>query len=166
MYVHYNENLGGVEPSRSPLVEGMVMSSPSFRGGGGDAGRPSHHPIRVLVVGGLTRLDAFYRDVPQTGEIDVDAVYVDSPTLEQRAEVADALVLVVGNISHSAAAKVRSISRRRAKPLVSATGASTSRVRAAIALAYAAARDGLEGPSERIRSAQLSFAMRKPFAEC
>ncbi len=122
-------------------------------------------PIRVLVVGGLTRLDPFYRDVPHTphtGEIEVDAVYVDCPSLERRAEVADALVLVVGNISHSAAAKVRSIARRRGTPLESATGASVSRVRAAIALAYFAARDGVEcSSSDGAHPPRSGFAIRK-----
>lgn len=94
--------------------------------------------FRVLVVGGLTRLDPFYRDAPEP--LEIDAAYVDSPALERRAESADAFVLVVGNISHAAAAKVRGIARRRGTPLVSASGASVSRVRAAIALAYVTAR--------------------------
>jgi hypothetical protein len=97
-------------------------------------------PIRVLVVGGLTRLDTFYRTAPRAIEIDTE--FVDSPSLETRAAAADALVLVVGHISHPAAAKVRNVARRYAKPLASATGPSLSRVRAAIALAYVAARDG------------------------
>jgi Uncharacterized protein conserved in bacteria (DUF2325) len=115
-------------------------------------------PIRVLVVGGLTRLDPFYRAAP--AGIEIDAVYVDCPSLETRAEAADALVLVVGNVSHSAAAKVRSIARRRGTPLASATGASVSRVRASIALAYAAARDGEDGPT----SSRFSFDGRSRLA--
>jgi hypothetical protein len=98
-----------------------------------------HRPIRVLVVGGLTRLDPFYRAAPAA--VEIDTVFVDSPSLETRAEAADALVLVVGQISHSAAAKVRNVARRWGKPLASATGPSLSRVRASIAVAYAAARD-------------------------
>jgi Uncharacterized protein conserved in bacteria (DUF2325) len=102
----------------------------------------SQRPLRVLVVGGLTRLDSFYRDAPSGNTITIDVIYVDCPSLETRAEAADALVLVVGNVSHSAAAKVRSIARRRGTPLASATGPSVSRVRASIAMAYAAAAAG------------------------
>lgn len=98
-------------------------------------------PIRVLVVGGLTRLDSFYREAPAA--IEIDTVFVDSPSLQTRAEAADAIVLVVGQISHAAAAKVRITARRFDKPLASATGPSLSRVRAAISLAYVSARDGV-----------------------
>ncbi|HVH44420.1 MAG TPA: DUF2325 domain-containing protein [Labilithrix sp.] len=100
----------------------------------------AERPIRVLVVGGLARLDTFYRSAPAS--IEIDTIYVDSPSLESRAEAADALVLVVGQISHPAALKVRNIARRHGKPLAAATGPSLSRVRASIALAYVAARDG------------------------
>lgn len=106
---------------------------------------PSERTIRVLVVGGMTRLDSFYRLAPSG--IEIETIYVDTPTLLTRAEAADALVLVVGHISHPAAAKVRNIARRHDKPLASATGPSLSRVRAAIALAYAAARDGERAPT-------------------
>ncbi|MBX3259022.1 MAG: DUF2325 domain-containing protein [Labilithrix sp.] len=101
---------------------------------------PSPRAIRVLVVGGLTRLDAHYRAAP--AGVEIDTVNADGGSLETRAAAADAIVLVVGNVSHAAAAKVRSIARRRGTPLASATGASVSRVRAAIALAFVAARDG------------------------
>ena len=102
---------------------------------------PTQRSIRVLVVGGLTRLDPHYRAAPSTA-IEIDSINGDGPSLETRAEAADAIVLVVGNVSHAAAAKVRSIARRRGMPLASATGASVSRVRAAVALAYIAVRDG------------------------
>jgi len=61
-------------------------------------------------------------------------------SLEARAEAADALVLVASNVSHSAAAKVRLVARRRGTPLASAMGPSVSRVRASIASAFIAAR--------------------------
>lgn len=96
-------------------------------------------PIRVLVVGGLTRLDSFYRAAPEA--IEIETIFVDSPSLESRAEAADALVLVVGQISHPAAAKIRNVARRTGKPLAAATGPSLSRVRASIALAYVAVRE-------------------------
>ncbi len=94
--------------------------------------------LRILVVGGLTRLDPFYRDAPPG--IEIDTVFVDCASLDARAEAADALVLVTGNISHSAAAKVRRVASRRGLPLASATGPSVSRVRASIAQAFVAAR--------------------------
>ena len=94
------------------------------------------HAVRVLVVGGLTRLDPFYRDAP--AGVDIEAIYVDCPSLEARAEAADALVLVASNVSHPAAAKVRNVARRRGTPLESAMGPSVSRVRASIASAFRA----------------------------
>lgn len=94
--------------------------------------------IRVLIVGGLTRLDPHYREAPNG--VEIDAVYVDCPSLEARAEAADALVLVSSNVSHPAAAKVRNVARRNGTPLASATGPSVSRVRASIAAAFVAAR--------------------------
>lgn len=109
-------------------------------------------PIRVLVVGGLTRLDPFYRAAPAA--VEIDTVFVDSPSLQARAEAADALVLVVGHISHPAADKVREVARRHKKPLASATGPSLSRVRASISLAYVAARDSVGlGAAESLRIA-------------
>ena len=101
---------------------------------------PSERRIRVLVVGGLTRLDSFYRDAPSG--IEIDTVNGDCPSLLTRAEAADALVLVIGNVSHAAALKVRNIAKRHGTPLAPATGPSVSRVRASIALAYVAVRDG------------------------
>jgi hypothetical protein len=94
-------------------------------------------PVRVLVVGGLTRLDAYYREAP--AGVLIEAIFVDSPSLETRAEAADALVLVASNVSHSAADKVRNVARRRGTPLESAMGPSVSRVRASIASAFLAA---------------------------
>jgi Uncharacterized protein conserved in bacteria (DUF2325) len=94
--------------------------------------------VRVLVVGGLARLDAHYREAPPG--VEVDLVYVDCPSLEARAEAADALVLVVGQVSHAAAAKVRYVAKRRGTPLAAATAPSLSRVRASIAKVFLAAR--------------------------
>ncbi len=88
--------------------------------------------VRVLVVGGLTRLDGEYaRDLPEG--VEVDAVLGDCPSLGQRASTADALVLVVGNISHAAAAKVRRVARIRGTPLASVASASAERVRTTVA---------------------------------
>lgn len=87
--------------------------------------------VRVLVVGGLTRLDAHYRAALEG--VDVDALYVNCPRLEASCEAADALVLVLGNVSHGAAAKVRDVARRRGTPLAEVTSPGVSRVRATIA---------------------------------
>ena len=43
-------------------------------------------PLRILVVGGFTRLDPFYRDAPSG--LDVDTAFVDCPSLEARAAAA------------------------------------------------------------------------------
>jgi hypothetical protein len=110
---------------------------------------PAQRSVRLLIVGGLTRLDSFYCDAPPG--LEIDAVYVDCPSLEARAEAADAVILVVGNVSHSAADKVRSVARRRGTPLVSASGPSVSRVRAAAAIACAAVLDGDAPPLEHTR---------------
>lgn len=98
--------------------------------------------LRVLVVGGLERLDAHYRDVPGD-ELAIELAYLDSAALEGRALAADAIVLVTGHVSHAAAEKVRLVARRRRVPLVPATSPSLSRVRAAIATAFVAARTTL-----------------------
>jgi len=95
--------------------------------------------LRILLVGGFTRLDPFYRDAPAGAT--VDAVYVDCPSLEARAAAADAIVLVATNVSHPAAAKVRVVARRHGTPLESALGPSVSRVRASIASAFLAAKE-------------------------
>jgi len=100
--------------------------------------------VRVLVVGGLTRLDSEYRrGAPD--DVEVDAVLGDCASLETRAVGADALVLVVGNVSHSAAAKVRSVARRRGTPLASVASASASRVRATVLAMGARARAHAHG---------------------
>jgi hypothetical protein len=94
--------------------------------------------LRVLVVGGLTRLDEFYRVAPKG--VEIEAIYVDCPSLEARAEAADALVLVASNVSHPAAQKVRNVAKRNGTPLESVLGPSVSRVRASIASAFVAAK--------------------------
>lgn len=93
---------------------------------------------RVLVVGGLARLDARYRDALEG--IAVDVVNDDSPLLEAKANTAEAVVLVVGNVSHSAAAKVKHAVRRRGVRLAFAAGPSVARVRASISALVEAAR--------------------------
>lgn len=91
---------------------------------------PVARSLRVLVVGGLDRLDAQYRDA--SPGVDVEFISVDGPLLERRAEAADALVLLVNNVSHAAAGKVRRVAKRRGTPLVAVTGAGVSKVRASI----------------------------------
>jgi hypothetical protein len=87
---------------------------------------------RVLVVGGLTRLGARYR-IDASNDLDVEATPGDSPSLEAKAEAADAVVLVLNHLSHAAAAKVRRVARRRGTPVASITSSSAARVRASIA---------------------------------
>jgi len=91
---------------------------------------------RVLVVGGLTRLHARYREGDPDDAIDeqpvIDVVPTDSGALEAKVEAADAIVLVLDHVSHAAAAKVRRIARRRGTPVASITSSSAARVRASI----------------------------------
>ena len=83
----------------------------------------------MLVVGGLTRLGSRYA----VEDVDVDSVPTDSGALEAKTEAADAIVLVLAHVSHSAAAKVRKIARRRGTPIRAITSSSAARVRASIA---------------------------------
>lgn len=87
--------------------------------------------MRVLVVGGLTRLDAHYKEFAKKG-VEVENIYNDCPSLEARAEHADALVLLLGHVSHNAAIKVRNVARRRGTPLASLMSPSVSGVRRTI----------------------------------
>jgi len=96
------------------------------------AGAAPGERFRVLVVGGLTRLDAEYRE-GAPDDVEVDAVMADCTSLERRAEAADGLVLVASNVSHAAAAKVRSVARRRNKPLTAVRSAGAHRIRGAVA---------------------------------
>lgn len=93
--------------------------------------------LRILVVGGLARLDAHYRDVPRDPgsgpRLEIDCANEDCPSLDARAQAADGLVLVLGHLSHPTAAKVRAIARRRGIPVATSPGSSVSRVRACIA---------------------------------
>ena len=93
--------------------------------------------VRVLVVGGLTRLLHRYREAP--AGIDIDATDVDMKSLDSHAAHADAFVLVTTHVSHPAAAKVREAARARGLPLVQIQSASLSRVRQSIVEAAAAA---------------------------
>jgi hypothetical protein len=95
--------------------------------------------LRILVVGGLARLDAHYREVhfpagtgPRLERLDIDCANEDCPSLDARAQAADGLVLVLGHLSHPTAAKVRAIAKRRGIPLVTSPGSSVARVRACI----------------------------------
>lgn len=108
---------------------------------------------RVLVVGGLARLEAFYRDAPDAEALDVDIANEDCPSLEARAHAADAIVLVLGHLSHPVAAKMKGIARRCGIPLVTSPGSSVSRVRASIAAAWLAAGGRAIGAASRVAAA-------------
>jgi Uncharacterized protein conserved in bacteria (DUF2325) len=112
--------------------------------------------LRILVVGGFTRLDPFYRDAPADVDVDVDAIYDDCPSLEARAAAADAIVLVATNVSHPAAAKVRIAARRHGTPLETARGPSVARVRASITAAFRAAKERRRGATPPWRQVEGS----------
>lgn len=130
--------------------------------------------VRVLVVGGLRRLDAFYRDVPTdlVGEdgkasLDVASANVDCPSLDARAGTADAIVLVLGHLSHSVAARIRGIARRRGIPIFSSAGSSVSRVRGSVAAAWVELRGREKTRASRLVSsgagaARASMPGRRP----
>jgi hypothetical protein len=110
--------------------------------------------LRILVVGGFTRLDPLYRDAP--AGVEVDAIYHDCPSLEARAAAADAIVLIATNVSHPAAAKARIAARRRGTPLETARGPSVARVRASITAAFRAVEDRRRGATSRWRRVEGS----------
>lgn len=85
---------------------------------------------RVVLVGGLERLDALYRQ--REDDVRVDVVHGDSPALSERVDGADGVVVVMGMISHSAAHKVQRISRQRGMPMMRAGGPGLGNVRRTI----------------------------------
>jgi hypothetical protein len=92
---------------------------------------------RVVVVGGLLRLDAHYRE--RHDGLDVDTIYTDGASLERRLPGALGVVLVDGMISHPAMRKVRKVARREHVPSVHEVRAQIDRlVRAAQTSASAA----------------------------
>lgn len=80
----------------------------------------------VLVVGGLARLAPFYR--AETANCDVVVANADSTWLEHRLRSADAVVMVPGNVSHRAAHRVRSYSRRHRLRVILASSAGVGAV--------------------------------------
>lgn len=85
---------------------------------------------RVVVVGGLLRLDAHYRE--RHDGLDVDTIYTDGASLERRLPGALGVVLVDGMISHPAMRKVRKVARREHVPIVHAGSPGVHEVRAQI----------------------------------
>jgi cellobiose-specific phosphotransferase system component IIB len=87
---------------------------------------------RVVVVGGLSRLARHYRDSATEHLRTVDVENTDSHRLEDRVRTADGVVLVVPNISHNAAEKVRECSRRFGVVCENASSPGVAQVRRSI----------------------------------
>ena len=83
-------------------------------------------PRRVLVVGGLARLQPQYRDC--AGEVTVDVANVNSQRLKHSIGSADAVLVVVPNVSHAAVDRVRRQARRFGVPVARAASAGVGEV--------------------------------------
>jgi hypothetical protein len=104
---------------------------------------------RVLVVGGLRRLETHYRE--REDAVDVDVVNENSHSIDQRLPTADGVVMVTGMVSHAAAERVRRLARKYAVPLVQTNGPGVGQVRRAVD-GFAQAQSssvGSAGPSQR-----------------
>ena len=91
------------------------------------AAKPSKpRPQRVLVVGGLDRLQSQYRDC--AGEVRVDVANVNSQRLKHSIGAVDAVLVVVPNVSHAAVDRVRRQARRYGVPVTRAASAGVGEV--------------------------------------
>lgn len=90
----------------------------------------SAHRLRVVIVGGIERLDKLYRQ--RDDDTQVDAVYHDGPTLAARLEGADGVVVITGVVSHVAAQKVTRIARQHNTPIIRVHGPGLGQVRRSI----------------------------------
>lgn len=87
-------------------------------------------PLRVLVVGGIERLDVHYRQ--REDGVEIDTVFHDGPMLGGRIESADGVVVITNVVSHTAVQKVARIARHRGTPVMRVHGAGLSKVRRTI----------------------------------
>ena len=74
---------------------------------------------RVLVVGGLTRLERQYRTA--FPGVRVDVANVDSSRLKNAVGEADAVLIIVSHVSHAAVARVQRQARRSGVPVFHST---------------------------------------------
>lgn len=87
--------------------------------------RPRRH--RVLVVGGLARLERQYRCCA-SNDVSVEVANSNSSRLATSVSHADSVVVIVPNISHAAVQSVRRQARRFGLPVVHATSPSAKHV--------------------------------------
>ena len=81
---------------------------------------------RVLVVGGLSRLQHHYRDC--LSDVRIDVANVNSPRLKNSIGAADAVLVVVPHVSHAAADRVRRQAHRHGVPVVRAASSGVGEV--------------------------------------
>ena len=106
---------------------------------------------RVLVVGGLRRLETHYRE--RDDDVSVDVVNENSSTIDHRLPTADGVVMVTGMVSHAAAERVRRLARKYDVRLVQTNGPGVGQVRRAVdGIAFAPSSSSSPpstGPSQR-----------------
>jgi hypothetical protein len=83
-------------------------------------------PRRVLVVGGLARLEPQYRDC--AGDVRVEVANANSPRLKHWIGSADAVLVVVPLVSHAAVDCVRRQARRHGVPVARAGSAGVGEI--------------------------------------
>lgn len=88
---------------------------------------PKQRPHRVLVVGGLTRLEQQYRCCLGS-DVSVEVANSNSSRLSGSVSHADSVVVIVPRVSHSAVQKVQRYARRIGVPVVHATSSSAKHV--------------------------------------
>lgn len=86
--------------------------------------------IRVVVVGGIERLDKLYRE--RDDDVQVDTVFRDGHALGERIDGADGVIVIVGVISHTAAQKATRLTRQRGTPMVRVRSPGIGQVRRSI----------------------------------
>ena len=74
---------------------------------------------RVLVVGGLARLEPQYREC--ANDVTVEVANVSSPRLKHTISNADAVLVLVSHVSHAAVHRVQRQARRYGVPVVRST---------------------------------------------
>lgn len=83
-------------------------------------------PARILVVGGLTRLQSQYRACSE--DVHVDVANANSHRLGDSVGAANAVLVIVPNVSHAAVERVRRQARRYGVPMGRALSPGVSEV--------------------------------------